>query len=195
VFDMPAQVAALALGQLDNEYTMDLAVSAGDELVIVHGRDRKLSLDETERAKVSPALVTQRKFPSNIASLVLGNFTGDSGTDVARAPVAVLPMRLTASALYSVTLLTKGQTAPVIAKIEPNNTFVVTNTNATGPGSLQFAILDANETPGADLISFNIPGAGPFTISLINTLPTITDPVTIDGTTQPGFACTPVIEL
>ena len=84
VFDMPAQVAALALGQLDNEYTMDLAVSAGDELVIVHGRDRKLSLDETERAKVSPALVTQRsKFPSNIASLVLGNFTGDSGTDVA----------------------------------------------------------------------------------------------------------------
>src|SRR5439155_332567 len=77
------RLASLALGQLDNEYTMDLAVSAGDELVIVHGRDRKLSLDETERAKVSPALVTQRKFPSNIASLVLGNFTGDSGTDVA----------------------------------------------------------------------------------------------------------------
>src|SRR5438552_2815722 len=84
VFDMPAQVAALALGQLDNEYTMDLAVGAGNELVIVHGRDRKLSLDETERAKVSPAWVTQRsKVPSNIASLVLGNFTGDSGTDVA----------------------------------------------------------------------------------------------------------------
>src|SRR5262249_35488766 len=43
------------------------------------------------------------------------------------------------------------------------STFLVTNTNDSGAGSLRQAILDANATPnvgGPDLISFNIPGAG-----------------------------------
>ena len=38
--------------------------------------------------------------------------------------------------------------------------FTVTNTNSSGPGSLYQAITDANNTPGADRILFNIPGAG-----------------------------------
>jgi hypothetical protein len=46
VFPLPAPATALALGQLDDGYEMDLAVGAGSELVIVHGRDRKLPLDE-----------------------------------------------------------------------------------------------------------------------------------------------------
>jgi uncharacterized repeat protein (TIGR01451 family)/CSLREA domain-containing protein len=37
-----------------------------------------------------------------------------------------------------------------------------------------------------DGIAFNIPGAGVRTINLISALPTVTDPVTIDGYTQPG---------
>jgi hypothetical protein len=37
-----------------------------------------------------------------------------------------------------------------------------------------------------DTIAFNIPGAGVRTINLTSALPTITDPVTIDGYTQPG---------
>ncbi len=41
----------------------------------------------------------------------------------------------------------------------------VTNTNDSGPGSLRQAILDANANPGQDMIAFNIPGIGPFTIS------------------------------
>ncbi|MBI1918278.1 MAG: hypothetical protein HYS12_26600, partial [Planctomycetes bacterium] len=40
-----------------------------------------------------------------------------------------------------------------------------------------------------------IPGAGPYVIALTETLPPITDPVMIDGNTQPGFAGSPVIEL
>ncbi len=43
--------------------------------------------------------------------------------------------------------------------------FTVTNTDDSGPGSLRQAILDANANPGADLITFNIPGAGPHTIA------------------------------
>jgi hypothetical protein len=41
---------------------------------------------------------------------------------------------------------------------------------------------------GTDTINFNIAGAGVHTIAPTVTLPTITDPVTIDGCTQPGSA-------
>jgi len=64
--------------------------------------------------------------------------------------------------------------------------FTVTNTNDSGPGSLRQAILDANTNPGTDTITFNIPGTGPYTIQPTSALPTITDPVIIDGYTQSG---------
>ncbi|HXI62728.1 MAG TPA: Calx-beta domain-containing protein, partial [Pyrinomonadaceae bacterium] len=65
-------------------------------------------------------------------------------------------------------------------------TFTVTNTNDSGAGSLRQAILNANANAGADLITFNIPAAGVQTISVLSELPAITDPVTIDGYSQPG---------
>jgi hypothetical protein len=65
-------------------------------------------------------------------------------------------------------------------------TFTVTTTADSGPGSLRQAILDANPNPGTDTITFNIPGAGPYTIQPLSPLPDITDPVVIDGYTQPG---------
>jgi hypothetical protein len=74
------------------------------------------------------------------------------------------------------------------------STFVVTNTNDSGPGSLRQAITDANASPGLDTISFNI-GSGLQTITPQQRLPTITDGVVIDGTTQPGFSGVPIIEL
>jgi hypothetical protein len=61
-------------------------------------------------------------------------------------------------------------------------TFTVTNTNASGPGSLHQAITSANATAAADLIEFNILGI--FTFSIGGVLPAITQPVTIDGYTQ-----------
>jgi hypothetical protein len=78
------------------------------------------------------------------------------------------------------------------------STLTVTNTADSGPGSLRLAILDANSHPGADTIDFAI-GSGLQTIPVGSTtgtpLPAITDNVTIDGTTQPGFSGTPLIEL
>jgi len=46
-----------------------------------------------------------------------------------------------------------------------------------------------------DTIAFNIPGIGPHTIQPTSGLPTITEPVIIDGTTEPDFAGTPIIEI
>jgi titin len=73
--------------------------------------------------------------------------------------------------------------------------FTVLNTNDSGADSLRQAILDANALAGPDTIQFSIGGGGAQTIAPTSALPAITDPVTIDGTTQPGFAGAPLIEL
>ena len=74
------------------------------------------------------------------------------------------------------------------------STFVVINVNDSGPGSLRQAMIDANANPGLDTITFNI-GSGHQTIKPQQRLPTVTDPVLIDGTSQPGFSGTPIIEI
>ncbi|OGO12135.1 MAG: hypothetical protein A2Y53_02100 [Chloroflexi bacterium RBG_16_47_49] len=66
-----------------------------------------------------------------------------------------------------------------MAKPSQASTFVVINTNDSGPGSLREAILDANSTIGADEITFDLPGC-PCTIYLSSVL-NITDPLIITG--------------
>lgn len=61
--------------------------------------------------------------------------------------------------------------------------FVVSNTDVSGAGSLRQAILNANATPDLDTITFAIVGAGTQTIG--GSLPSITEPVFIDGYSQP----------
>ena len=80
----------------------------------------------------------------------------------------------------------EDRTAPAI--------FTVLNTNDSGAASLRQAITNANTTGGADQIQFTI-GTGLQTIAPLSALPTITEAVTIDATTQPGFAGAPIIEL
>jgi hemoglobin-like flavoprotein len=77
-------------------------------------------------------------------------------------------------------------------------TFHVTNTNDSGAGSLREAINQSNMLDPAtpNLIDFQIlPAGGVKTISLLSELPWITSSVVIDGTTQPGYAGAPLIEL
>lgn len=74
-------------------------------------------------------------------------------------------------------------------------TFVVTTTADGGPGSLRQAILDANDSPGKDLITFDLAGTAPWTITPATALPGIFEPLAVDGSTQPGFAGTPVVGL
>ena len=76
--------------------------------------------------------------------------------------------------------------------------FTVTTTADSGPGSLRQAILDGAR-PASFLdpavIRFDIPGGGVHTIRPSSPLPEAIGPVTIDGTTQPGYAGRPLIEL
>lgn len=288
VFDLTGEPKALALGQFDEDYPMDLAVGAGSELMIIHGRDRKLSFDEDRKTNVLPARTERRTCGFEIQSIAAGDFDGTHksrlallatdgaiyftnakvgqgngqprgkvgisslrivgrwplGTSLVCARVStgpaddllvlsekehklevlksgapgismgsisssaqpgellvaeseiagVLPMSLNGDALSDLVILQSGH-GPAILKTRANATLTVTNTNDSGSGSLRQAILDANANPGADTIAFNIPGSGVHSIIPSSSLPIITDPVTIDGTTQPGFAGSPLIEL
>jgi hypothetical protein len=75
------------------------------------------------------------------------------------------------------------------------STFTVTSTADSGAGTLRQAILDSNAQAGANTINFNISGQGVQTITLAAALPQITNAVTIDGTSQPGYTNTPLIEI
>lgn len=71
-------------------------------------------------------------------------------------------------------------------------TFWVTNTtDNTNPGSLRWAITQANISAGPDTINFGITGAGPHTIFVLSQLPQLADPTggtVINGFTQAGAA-------
>lgn len=108
-----------------------------------------------------------------IASLLLGEEV-----------VSVRSYRLNADAISDLVLLRWGETAPTLVMSTAAQTFTVTTTSDSGPGSFRQAIVDANSSPGPDVIQFAIPGAQIPTIALRSPLPDITESVTIDGTTQ-----------
>src|SRR6185295_15233851 len=289
VFDIADKPTSLALGQLGLGYEMDLAVAAGNDLLIVYGRDRQLCLSEGDRSKAEPTRIIRRTLPFSIKSIQIGDFTGshqssiallgDEGqlsimkerkraelnldqtddlwqmdfvpsvpkasTELVRARMsnlnvddlvviesdgadskfvivsknrssqdqsaalnyefvsfagegqvaAAISARLNSDAMSDLILLRSGTCAPSVLTTAAFATFAVTNTNDSGVGSLRQAVVDANNNPGADRIEFNIPGPGPYTITLATGLPDITDPVTLDGTSQPGFSGSPIIEL
>jgi titin len=78
---------------------------------------------------------------------------------------------------------------------------IVTNTLDSGLGSLRQAILDADDTqrnPGQNTILFNISNSGTVqTIAPASQLPALTDPdgIILDGTSEPLYAGTPLVEL
>ena len=88
--------------------------------------------------------------------------------------------------------------------------YTIVNRHDSGPGSLRQAILDANahpnnsvtdNNPSTDTITIAIPSAQCTTLGVVCTvaptseLPTITDPVLLDGRSQPGYAGRPLIEI
>ena len=67
--------------------------------------------------------------------------------------------------------------------------------DGTGKCTLRAAIMQANASVGADTIAFSLPGPSPYSIAPASPLPAVSDTLTIDGTTQPGFSGTPIVEI
>ncbi len=83
--------------------------------------------------------------------------------------------------------------ATVIADVP--QILIVGSTADGGPGSLREAITLANANPAPDSIRFAIATEAVASIAPTSPLPALTAPVVIDGTTQPGYAGLPLIEL
>ncbi len=74
--------------------------------------------------------------------------------------------------------------------------FVVTNASDGGPGSLRAALIEANVAADLNTITFAIPGPWLHTIAPATPLPVITNPVIIDGLSQPGsLSMAPMVNL
>lgn len=120
--------------------------------------------------------------------------------DLKQAPVSLLPLRLNDDALSDLVILGSQQYAPLVRLTQPVKTFTVTSTAdndtpcTTQTCTLRAAINAANTNPGADRITFRI-ATGVQTIHPETALPLVTEPVTIDGTGQPGFVSAPLIVL
>jgi hypothetical protein len=102
------------------------------------------------------------------------------------------------SAKASRTIASARRVRPALEVLEDRHvpsTFMVTTTNDSGPGSLRAAIYNADFNPGQDTIDFDIPGPGVHTIQPGFPLPELADPVILDGTSQPGYAGQPLIQL
>jgi PKD repeat protein len=284
VFDLPGEARAIAIGYLGQDYTADIAVAAGSDLVIVHGRDRKLSLGDVARASVPAPATSRRVFASDPVSLAIGDFTGGQQLDLAvltadgavmlveekeakgglgqaaewsiktiatgygsgrgkllcarlsslshenilmvdqtgrklqvwmdtderrkrgdktlaavsdgtsepatleveGEPVAVLAMRLNMDGLSDLVMLRSGKTGPSVTFTKPLATITVCNTGdcgSVGCGSLRAAILQANQSPGADTIAFSGGFSGVPKITISSPLPTITETITLSSTT------------
>jgi len=100
-------------------------------------------------------------------------------------------------AVILVLVLLSVERAPRVVQAGVSANYTVVNTNASGDGSLYWAIGQANGNSGPDTINFNIPTSDPgynastgmWTIQPTETypLPYLTDDgTTIDGYTQPG---------
>jgi uncharacterized repeat protein (TIGR01451 family) len=166
-----------------------LSSQAADALLLLDAGGRQMRIIETATETTGAALAAR-------------NATVD--LNVEGEAVAALPMRLNGDALDDLVILRRGAVQPTIMTSAPANIFTVTNNGdnggvnppaGAGTGTLRQAIIDANATAALDTIQFNI-GSGPVTIVASGVpLPTIIAPVTIDGTTQPGFAGTPIVQL
>ena len=76
IFKLGKPATALALSKFDGNAMNDLAIASGNQLVVIHARDRKLSMDQVKRAAVAPARVTVQNLPFSIQALAAGDFTG-----------------------------------------------------------------------------------------------------------------------
>jgi len=89
-----------------------------------------------------------------------------------------------------------GLAATAPPTVQGQTTYTVTNTNDSGAGSLRAALTSANDGSGtpADIVEFDISGGGPHVIQPTSTLPTITDPIIIDGTSEPDHPRTAALD-
>ena len=111
-----------------------MSSTAVDNVVVTDADNHSIELITSRAAAFETNQPTSR-----VAEQVLS-----ARLEVETEPETVLPMRLNGDALSDLVILARGRVAPTTVMTAAAMTFIVTNTNDGGPGSLRQAILDAN---------------------------------------------------
>ncbi len=183
-FALPWEAQALVSADMDGDGASDLVLVAA----------------EAARLDIWPGaqLLLQRE-----GILLAGSRPGASESSVALAagchPLVARAVSLLGGGPDVLFLLSRDRPgvecpSPLHMVMAQANELQVTTTADSGPGSLRQALLDANASPGPDVILFRIPTSDPgfaggvFTIRLRSPLPEIRGGgVTVDGSTQIAF--------
>ncbi|MBI4457243.1 MAG: VCBS repeat-containing protein [Acidobacteria bacterium] len=82
-FPLDAEAVSIVTGQLNLDYPTDVAVAAGTELLIIYGRDHRLSWNQESRQQVGPATTERLQFSVAIRSIAAGDFRGNGSAALA----------------------------------------------------------------------------------------------------------------
>jgi len=77
VINLTAECNSIATGQLDEKFPIDIAAAAGNEVLIVHGRDRKHASIDGKQLGLLPPVITRIPVSVPIVSLAVDDFAGD----------------------------------------------------------------------------------------------------------------------
>lgn len=82
-FVMPGEVSFLEVGRFDADALHDCAAAVGNELILIHGRDRRLTAPKSRRDRVPESAIARHRFESPILGLAAGDFVGGRETNLA----------------------------------------------------------------------------------------------------------------
>ncbi|QQS33650.1 MAG: carboxypeptidase regulatory-like domain-containing protein [Acidobacteriota bacterium] len=199
----PIPIASFTSEMIAQPGGLASSAAAAARSKLVRGRFSSSNSDDIAVIGSSNEIFIAGKFRRDVDGLQAGFGTValESGGPVSQ----VIPMRLNADGLNDLVILGAGTAAPRVATSEGTVVLVVNTTDdqtsgdclgGPEPCGLRRAIQQANFFGGnVREIRFNIPGNGPFKFEPATNYPSLLRPVIIDGTTQPGFAGTPIIEI
>ncbi|PLS67584.1 MAG: hypothetical protein CV045_12790, partial [Cyanobacteria bacterium M5B4] len=205
---------ALAVGSFLSAGGYDLAIAGSDQtLRLLDPRTGKQQVYATpaaitalQRVRLSGLAHDELLLhtPEQAAVLLTNGATpalAATGMALPAASPASLALHLNHDALSDLVWLDPETRLPHMQPSRPARTFTVNVAEDQDNGSctavacsLRDAITAANRTTGMATIAFNLEPTATRLV-LTSTLPLITQPVLIDGTTQPGYTNVPVIEL
>lgn len=206
-------IRSISVGDFDGDYKKDVAVLTGRGVEVLAQRNggwEKVSMQSGDRFADAGSMITARVSSRSEDTAVLLDRVGSDlqvihrsdapvRLDLGKAPVAAIAMQLNSDAIEDLVLIHQGFSMPSLVLSAPVNIFTVNDDDDIYDDNvcdltrctLREAIDDANASAGADAIVFDIGGTNFIGTNeddgegFLGLLPTITEAVTIDGTTQP----------
>src|SRR6266487_1936509 len=139
-------------------------------------------------AMAPPAIAATAAFLLLLAVIISGGAANSSAAPAAQATVTPTPTPTPTPAPFTFVVNSTGDA--------PDSTVgnAICETATPGECTLRAALQESAARPGGETVIFNIPGSGVHTITPSSPLPTAFE-VSIEATSQPGWAGSPLIEL